>query len=44
VLLDDRGDTLCIPIGYNSNVENFVSFLEKGLKEFDKRQGAKKKE
>ena len=44
VLLDDRGDTLCMPIGYNSDVENFVSFLEKGLKEFDKRQGAKKKE
>ena len=44
VLLDDRADTLCMPIGYNSDVENFVSFLEKGLKEFDKRQAAKKKE
>jgi thiol:disulfide interchange protein DsbD len=42
VLLDDKGDTLCKPIGYNSDVDNFVYFLEKGLKEFDKRQISEK--
>jgi len=37
VLLDDKGDTLGKPMGYNSDPEVFISFLENGLKEFTQR-------
>ncbi|MCM4158141.1 disulfide bond formation protein DsbD [Gramella sp. AN32] len=38
-LVDTKGSLLSAPKGYDLNVENFVEFLDNGLKEFDARQG-----
>ena len=38
VLLDTKGELLVQPKAYDLNVDNFVSFLENGLKEFEKRK------
>lgn len=37
-LVDTSGSLLSAPKGYDLNVENFVEFLDNGLKEFDARQ------
>ncbi|MFA4852325.1 MAG: thioredoxin family protein, partial [Bacteroidales bacterium] len=37
VLLDTKGKLLVLPEAYNLNVDAFVEFLERGLKEFKKR-------
>jgi len=42
MLLDNKGDTLGKPIGYKSDPDIFISFLENGLKEFTNRQNVKK--
>ena len=39
VLLDTKGELLVQPKAYDLNVDNFVDFLERGLKEFAKRSG-----
>ncbi|APU70114.1 Cytochrome c-type biogenesis protein DsbD, protein-disulfide reductase [Christiangramia flava JLT2011] len=37
-LVDTSGSLLSAPKGYDLNVENFIEFLDNGLKEFDARQ------
>jgi thioredoxin-related protein len=41
VLLDTKGELLVQPKAYDLNVDNFVTFLENGLTEFEKRSGEK---
>ncbi|MBI5218240.1 MAG: thioredoxin family protein [Bacteroidia bacterium] len=42
VLLDHNGDLLTTPRAYNKSVDEFISFLDKGVEEFNKRQGSAK--
>ena len=37
VLVDTEGETLVNPKGHDLNIDNFVKFLDSGLKEFNKR-------
>ena len=38
VLLDTKGNVMVPPLAYDLDVENFLDFLDRGLKEFKERQ------
>jgi thiol:disulfide interchange protein DsbD len=41
VLLDTKGDTICTPKAYDSDIADFQNFLESGLRGFQKRTKVK---